>query len=159
MKKIVLAFAVALSFNSAAFAGGVNRSSSWNEIMNSSGIWADFQKIPFGGAFVPVIGICMEGDNFKTIDGVTSCTKWSRQGDSDVCVEEQATALTRSRIYTFERCTEVASGEAGDCRSFITETDVYPTSFEVPVYSTRSNGDGEQRELLFTKRLNLEACL
>jgi hypothetical protein len=52
----------------AFFAGSMSADSSWDEILKARGIQAQFPFVGFGNTFVPINGVCLDGDKLAIAD-------------------------------------------------------------------------------------------
>ena len=50
------------------FAGSMSADSSWDEILKARGIQAQFPSVGFGNTFVPINGVCLDGDKLAIAD-------------------------------------------------------------------------------------------
>ena len=162
MKNIVLALIVMLCSSQAFAMGGksqsIDENSSWEQIMNAGGVLADFQKIQILNTFFPVISLCVDGDNLRSIHKSERCVAWESRGDSYECSKSVEEFFSTPRAHSREVCVEYKAGESSECARYETYTYVHPVSYDVPVYSVQGSGEGETRSFLFNKRLDLAAC-
>ena len=50
------------------FAGRLSADSSWDEILKTGGIQAQWPSVGFGNTFVPISGVCLDGDKLAIAD-------------------------------------------------------------------------------------------
>lgn len=105
----------------------------------------EMPKIQFGTVFVSVDGVCVAGDQLKTISPVAVCTKFAT-GELGQCVAE--TSVTLSTPIAFTK--EIVKNET----SFETITVKHATSYEIAVGYAVESG----LQVVCKKTLTLPSC-
>lgn len=156
MRNVFLTVCTALALCSSAFA--VDGSSSWDAI-DAAGLRAEFPQVQFGTTFVGVQGVCVDGDNLKTLEPVERCVHRADRGENADCDRTVSSQLTTPRTYTYQHCVAYSPGEGGSCVHWVSRTAVIPLSYEVPVFKVTDAGEsGLTKELLFSKHFEIGSC-
>ena len=133
------------------FAGSLTPRSSWQEILKSPGVRAEFPMLGFGNVFAPITSACVDGDNVR-IAGPRSDTGVRL---SAALVREQARASMAREAARIDRFA-AAPGSPGSGSA--AEPQDTPIRFAVGVYKVLPTMLTPQAVFLFQKSWDIPTC-
>lgn len=164
MKKMMLV-ALAALISSNAFA--LSAKDSWNTILNAN---VSVSGPQFAGAFGLPNGIfnaCVDGNTFKSIAPVKTCTAWKEEkrghgGEEGeytewTCLSYANVDVAISRNAVEQVCVQYDNGEAyTGCVKWESVNVTYPLSYNLAVHNTA--GGEDYQAYLFSKDYTIPAC-
>src|SRR3989344_4915723 len=157
MKKIILLLACLVTANAFAVPSvPVNQNSSWEDILYTPNIHADFHRVWMEGWYIPITNLCVDGTSFRTITPVTDCVEFADEQHLDTCLRYGSkhlvapiTDIQRGCIewdYPHETCMEY--GEVVNERALVYDVEVFDWAGD----------DNSYNFPLFTKQWIISAC-
>lgn len=132
--------------------------SSWDEIR--SVYKAFFPMVGFGSTFMSLDGVCVEGDQLRTLSPVEECVRWQSWGRQRSCVEKRSVHLRTPIVYEDRECVRRdsyprRSNQCVEYRSVIRRHELSPM---VGVGRRQVRRGESPFSELFQKRYEVPAC-
>lgn len=148
--------AIAFLSVSTAFAGGISKNSSWEELQKSPYLEIEMPVV-FMGHAVSYDFICQEGSMFRTkkmVDIVE--THHGREHDTTTVVGQEYLTTPIHYTRTVSDCKYIGQNRTVCEDKVVTGT--YPTTVNVKVYKVFSSKEHDHKNFLFMKPFTVPQC-